>query len=149
MIVKRKLPPLADRRVWLEKAAYLRKENLRYGEELVQLELQQPLPGNCCEVWRSRAFLVQVYKPEHGAQRFTVNRTMVNHLTGGWMAGITWDELQVIKRGIGRGDKDAVEVFPKDKDMVYVANMRYIWILDKPLDFAWRNTEQKAQNGLT
>lgn len=52
---------------------------------------------------------------------------MVQHLDGS--DGITWDDLQWIKRAAGYGDREAVEVYPLDDDVVNVANMRHLWIL--------------------
>ncbi|PRZ51176.1 hypothetical protein BX589_12017 [Paraburkholderia fungorum] len=96
------------------------------------------LPEKLIEVWRSRDFLVQVFAERDGIVRASVNRTSVNSGTDRWLDGITWDELQRIKREIGRGQLDAVEVFPADRDVVNVANMRHLFILADPLPFAWR-----------
>jgi hypothetical protein len=55
-----------------------------------------------------------------------------------------WDTMQRIKNECGYGDFDAVEVYPRDADLVNVANMRHLWVLKRPLGFAWRsgsNTE--------
>ena len=70
--------------------------------------------------------------------RLSVNRTAIEGPR--WKEGVSWDELQAIKRQCGYGDHDAVEVFPRDVDVVNVANMRHLWILDpaQPLPFAWR-----------
>lgn len=88
------------------------------------------------EVWRSRDYLVQVFDEGGGMLRVSVNRT--HAAPGGrWDDGITWDELQQIKREIGRGDSYAVEVYPRDRDVVNVANMRHLWILPKPLAIGW------------
>jgi hypothetical protein len=89
------------------------------------------------EVWRSRDFLVQVFRERHNLERLSVSRTA---LSGDkrWVDGITWDELQRLKRECGRGHLDAVEVFPADRDVVNVANMRHLWVFDQPLDFKWR-----------
>lgn len=43
--------------------------------------------------------------------------------------GITWDDLQWLKAAVGFGDREAVEVFPRDCDVVNVANMRHLWVL--------------------
>lgn len=89
-------------------------------------------------VWRSREFLVQEFlEPAAGVLvRLSVNRTQ---LSGGrWSENITWDELQRIKREVGYGTSDAVEVYPCDADVVNVANMRHLWVLAEPLPFAWR-----------
>lgn len=83
-------------------------------------------------VYRSRRFLVQVFIEQTGITRLSINRTKVKP-DGSWDDGITWDEIQTIKRELGMGDKYAVEVYPRDRDMVNVANMRHVWVLAKPL----------------
>lgn len=94
-----------------------------------------PLPAD--EVWRSRYFLAQVFIEPHGVVRVSVNRVLMGP-GGRWVDGITWDELQGVKRQIGRGDRFAVEVYPADRDLVDVANVRHLWLLPEPLPFAWR-----------
>jgi hypothetical protein len=96
------------------------------------------LPDGLIEVWRSREFLVQVFQEGDGIVRASINRTSVNSGNGRWLDGISWDELQRVKREIGRGHRDAVEVFPADRDVVNVANMRHLWIFTEPLQYAWR-----------
>ena len=76
---------------------------------------------------------------QHGkAATITVNATTVQGSTGEWGDNIPWRELQRIKREVGYGDRDAVEIFPADRDVVNVANMRHLWIVSKPIEFAWR-----------
>ena len=58
---------------------------------------------------------------------------------GRWKDDITWDELQEIKRQAGYGNQMAVEIYPDDLDIVNVANMRHLWILDEPLPIGWKN----------
>jgi hypothetical protein len=43
-----------------------------------------------------------------------------------------------IKNAVGYQDRDAVEVYPSQTDVVNVSNMRHLWILPEKLDFAWR-----------
>lgn len=118
-----------------QRAAYLQQENKRYTAELLPMECNKP--AGCLAVWRSNRFMVQLFAPCHGAQRITVCRTGINVVTGRWLDGITWQEIQNIKRAIGFGERDAVEVYPADVDVVNVANMRHIWLVD-PVAFAWR-----------
>lgn len=89
------------------------------------------------EVWRSRGFLVQVFTEDDGVLRMSVNRTTMES-DGYWTEDITWDEMQELKRKIGRGDKFAVEIYPRDCDIVRVAAMRHLWILPKMLPIGWR-----------
>ena len=58
--------------------------------------------------------------------------------SGRWKDGISWDALQEIKSAVGYGDRDAVEIFPAQKDLVNVANMRHLWIVPESIPFAWR-----------
>lgn len=55
-----------------------------------------------------------------------------------WGSGISWDELQRIKSVLGYSNREAVEIYPRDKQVVNRGNMRHIWILKKPLPFSWR-----------
>lgn len=55
-----------------------------------------------------------------------------------WADEITWDQLQRVKRECGFGEVDAVEVYPRDSDVVNVANIRHLWLMDEPVAFAWR-----------
>lgn len=91
-------------------------------------------------VWRSRDFLVQVY-PDHSPLvlcRLSVLRTTLDAKSGRWVDGITWDELQRIKAEVGYSDHDAVEVYPREIDVVNVANLRHLWVMRGLVSFAWR-----------
>lgn len=88
------------------------------------------------EVWRSRHYLVQVFDEADSVQRLSVCRT--SHNGDSWVDQITWDELMQCKRECGRGDRDALEVYPADRDVVNVANMRHLWLPPAPIPFAWR-----------
>lgn len=95
-------------------------------------------PPGIKEVWRSRDFLVQVYDdPRSGTERMSVCRTFV--FDGNWLAEVSWDDLQRLKRECGRGNLDAVEIFPADADVVNVANMRHLWFVEAAqIPFKWR-----------
>lgn len=51
--------------------------------------------------------------------------------------GLTWDELQAIKRDVGFGDWHGLEIYPPDQQVVNVANIRHIWISPEPLWIGW------------
>ena len=89
------------------------------------------------EVWRSKKWLVILYVEKNGNLRMTVNRATITK-NGKWEAEITWDELMRCKREIGRGEQWAVECFPPDSEVVNVANMRHLFLLDEPPSFGWR-----------
>ena len=90
--------------------------------------------GNRIEVWRSRSFLVQIFSEKTG-ERLTVCRTVVKD--DDWVSDISWDDLQRLKRECGRGNRDAVEVYPADSDLVNAANMRHLWLIGD-LPFKWK-----------
>lgn len=89
-------------------------------------------------LWRSRNFLVQCYQEHDGITRLSVARSEIDPATGRWKDGITWDELQSIKRQVGLAEYMAVEIYPADKDIINVANMRHLWVMRDPLPFAWK-----------
>ncbi len=86
-------------------------------------------------VYKNREHLVQCFQ-ESGAIRLSIN-SVRRKPDGQWKDRITWDELQRIKRLIGYGDLAAIEIYPRDKDIVNVANMRHLWIPDNPITIGW------------
>ena len=99
------------------------------------------------EAHQSSRYFVQLFKEAQGVVRITVNRVEYTLKNGShhWMEGISWDDLQKIKALMGFGDRDAVEVFPADHDVVNVANMRHLWVLPGKLSFCWRNNETEER----
>lgn len=85
-------------------------------------------PPNIKEVWLSRYFLVQVFQENNDIIRLSVSRTMIG-LDGHWEQNLSWDELMEVKRQVGHGNTYGVEVYPPEKDIVNVANMRHLWLL--------------------
>lgn len=86
-------------------------------------------------VWLSRKYLAQVFQ-ESNCLRISINKTSTKG--NRWDDGLTWDELQQIKHDIGYGNMLAVEIYPRDCDVVNVANMRHLWLPEFPLPFGWR-----------
>ena len=121
-----------------EKLKQLERENSQYPDELIGVpksEWPSESPGRIM-VLRSKTFLLQVYK-ENGAIRLSINRTVVDHNMK-WKERISWEQLQELKRQAGYGDQLAVEIYPCDKDVVNVANMRHLWIIEG-LKAGWVN----------
>lgn len=124
----------------------LKQENAKWP--VVPVEVPPPWPGelgqqaNRFRVLRSRFFLIQLFREIVGIVRISVNRTL-RDANNQWKDGITWDELQQIKQQCGYGDREAVEIFPPDRDVVNVANLRHLWVLppELRLPFAWRKVE--------
>jgi hypothetical protein len=131
--------PRADRRA---AETYLQQENAKWPEALKPWPREKwPSAGapGVLAVYRSKGFLVQVfYEPAPVVVRLSILRTAIK-TNGEWQENITWEELQRLKREAGYGNCDAVEVYPDDRDVVNVANMRHLWILQPDsLPFAWR-----------
>lgn len=126
---------------------YLYFENNKYPKDrMVEIPRDQwpkrteDSKANPIAVWRNKYFLVQVYN-EGSRTRITVCRTMID-ASGNYQEDIQWQQLQDVKRMIGFGDRDAVEIFPNEKDVVNVANMRHLWLLEPDeLPFIWRAKE--------
>lgn len=130
----------------------LERDNAKQPEALVQVA-REAWPANyrppgIAEVWRSRGFLVQVYEPVHGAERLSVLRTTVDAAQERWKDGITWDELQRLKRECGRGARWAVEIYPEDAEVVNVGNLRHLWVLPEAPPFAWRAGQPHAERNV-
>jgi hypothetical protein len=88
-------------------------------------------------VFRSRELLVQEFREADNIMRLSINVTRVGG-NGRWEDGITWEDLQAVKDELGYADRDAVEVFPAQGDLVNAANMRHVWVLPYRLPFIWR-----------
>lgn len=87
------------------------------------------------QAWWSRKYLVQAFN-DGGLVRLSICRSKTNGER--WDDGLTWDELQAIKNEVGYSDHDALEVYPRAQDVVNVANIRHLWVMPEPVDFAWR-----------
>lgn len=122
----------------------LERDNLRFPTTLCEVPRSQwPDPyAPQLRVLRSRNFLVQEFAaPPPAVVRLSICRTSL--VGDRWQDGITWDDLQLLKRECGYSDVDAIEIFPSDHDIVNVANMRHLWVMSTPIAFAWRNTSNK------
>lgn len=131
-----------------EQRRQLAIENAGYPKHLITIPSAQwcPVPwddSNRTEVWRSCDFLVQIFAEKHGAERLTICRTRIMGKT--WQDGISWDDLQRLKRECGRAKKWAVEIFPAESDIVNVANMRHLWVLPQAPEFSWQREKEKRE----
>lgn len=120
--------------------SFMHAENRKYGQVLMRVPRAQ-WPHEIKDlflVFRSRDFLVQFFTrtPRPAVCRMTVSRTMID-AKGEWLQGITWDDLMRLKGEAGFGACWAVEVFPPQWEVVNVANMRHLWILEKKPEYAW------------
>jgi hypothetical protein len=116
--------------------------------EVPESEWPPPRPGKGRPqaVWRSERYLALLYgAPPFGGievRRLTVNRVTLGH-DGRWEQNIPWDDLQRCKRETGHGDWYGLELYPRDRDLVNVANMRHLWLLSEPLAIGWFSEERR------
>lgn len=99
-------------------------------------------PDTIAEVWLSSVAMVQVHVDRVG-QEEVVRLSILSpfKFIDGDGGVFSWETLQQLKRECGYGDHDAVEVYPRDCDVVNVANMRHLFLIDG-LPFVWRRKEQ-------
>jgi hypothetical protein len=117
---------------------YISKENKNHHSGyFTGLPVPDSFKDKILKIFRDDKHLVQIYNQD-GHIRISVNRTEIDD-DGNWLQGISWDTLMFIKKEVGYGDFDAVEVYPKEIDVVNVANIRHLFILKEPLDFIWRS----------
>lgn len=124
--------------------ATMRKQAEKWPDHLVPVpESEWPARRSAAypvELWRSRHYLVAVFEEaqvdDRAVWRLSINRVTVG-ADGRWEQGIPWEELQRCKREVGFGDSYALEVYPRDRDVVNVANMRHLWVLSAPLGIGW------------
>jgi len=125
----------------VQKQKYLREENKKWPDVLIPVPPEQwpiaDIRETRIELWRSCDYLVQVFQEPDGILRMSVSVTMIGH-DGEWVQNIPWEDLHELKAEIGRGDLYAIEIYPPDRDLVNVANMRHLWILPEPLPIGWR-----------
>lgn len=117
---------------------YLERQNKKYTSEFIEIskDTWPPHPGEPpIKVFRNNKFLIQVYTEKNNIIRLSICRTTVNKER--FNDGISWDELQSIKNNVGYADLQAIEIFPKERDLVNVANMRHLWVLPYTLEFGW------------
>jgi hypothetical protein len=75
-------------------------------------------PKGFLKAFRNRYFLAQIYEQPKGYLRLSVNSTFRGGFNTRFKDGITWEDLQQIKSELGYGDRLAVEIYPKDCDLV-------------------------------
>jgi hypothetical protein len=122
---------------------YMAEQAARYPAHLVEIPREEWSPEHratthLLRALRSKTHLVQVFNEGHHGVlvRLSINRIGIDS-KGGWLQDIPWEDLQRLKAEAGYGDSDAVEVYPRDKNVVNVANIRHLWIMSEPLAFAW------------
>lgn len=124
-----------------ETRRYMETDNKKYDlRSFTEIPIPEKFIGNPkspFKIFRSRDYLVQLFKDSEHV-RISVNVTRIKD-SGHWEEGISWETLMEIKRLLGYGDFDAVEVYPRDADEVNIANIRHLFILNDSLPFIWRS----------
>ena len=124
-----------------EQRRQLERENARQPARMTLVPREYwpsiHLPPGLESVWRSRGFLAQLYTHEP-VPRLSVSRTSLHG--DRWQDEIAWDDLMRVKSECGFGDRWAVECYPPDSEVVNVANMRHLWLLDAPPTFGWKRS---------
>jgi hypothetical protein len=120
---------------------HLKKQSAKWPAVMTEIPIEEWPAGvrdiKLFKAWRSNRYLAQAFQEREGIIRLSVNRTVLLP-NNEWDDGLSWDELQVVKRQCGFGQALAVEIYPKDIDIVNVANMRHLWILPHGLNFGWK-----------
>ena len=120
------------------------ENNRRYTEVFVEIPRNEIQKIEYCpkKAWRNKRYLACLYEDyTNGYLRLCVQRTTIKD-DGSYEDGISWDKIQEIKNLLGFGDWWGLEVYPSDKDLVNVSNIRHIWLFKEPPAFAWKDTQE-------
>lgn len=140
-----------DRKAFQSVRREFQQECRKHGEEFIKIPDEKTKDIKCDgkrpeACFRNRSFFVMLFMDDcYGTPylRMSVNRTELDN-EGGWKGGITWDELMAVKRGIGFADLWMTEVYPPDEDIVNVANMRHLFLVNQP-PYAWSQKPDEAK----
>jgi hypothetical protein len=132
----------------------LKRDNMEWAAQLAAVPMADwpPIESGTSvrvDVMRSRTFLVQVFGEDGEMLRLSVNRTEWDQRQNRFRDDISWDDLQQLKAEAGYADRVAIEVFPPDRLIVNVANMRHLWILPEGADqmpFVWNGRKSLSEN---
>lgn len=115
----------------------------KYSDNLEEVIFNQDehKPKNLVKAYVSKRYFVQLYQEDNKPLRISIIRNKVN-VSMEWEDNLTWEEIQGIKDDIGFKNYDCVEVYPAHDNIVNVANMRHIWVMDKLLPFSWKKGDK-------
>lgn len=82
-------------------------------------------------VWENDTYSVGAFMDQGFIRLDIIRRDMKD--------GITWDELNWIKNQCGFAEFDACEFFPRQRDVINVANVRHLYITSTPFSVLKRN----------
>jgi hypothetical protein len=107
---------------------FLEKENAKRPDKLTlvaRLDWPYDDDPSRIKVLISKKYAVQIFQEGQNVIRLSCNRTSLNQQNQ-FEDNLSWDELMEIKRQAGYGDQYAVEVYPEDRNIVNVANLRHL-----------------------
>ena len=116
---------------------YISEVNQRFSDKFVEIPSDEIKGCSYApeKAWRNKNYLVYLYH-DREFLRLCVQRTTIKD-DGSFDDGISWDRIQQIKSAVGFGDYWGLEVFPADKALVNVSNIRHIWLFKDRPAFAW------------
>lgn len=89
-------------------------------------------PSSMYEVWQSGPFRCLRSRFRHPVLGAVVH---LSFSRTPWQR-LGWADLQSLKRAMGYGEHEAMQVFPRDADTVDLASVYHLWVLlDVALDF--------------
>lgn len=119
------LPQTGKRNLWRRIKADLSK----YPDELQQIDAPADYDYGAKpkETWCSKSFLVEIFDVNKNWERMRVHRNAFNPTFTAYLDGISWDTVMDLKRECGRGDREAVELFPRDIHSIPF-QVRHFWV---------------------
>ena len=95
-------------------------------------------PRGIARAWRDNRYSVQLFHPVNAGQLGHVERLSIRRHDEA--CDFPWDEIQAIKNRVCGESREAFELFPRQADVVDVANMCHLWVLPEGTiaPFGWR-----------
>lgn len=90
------------------------------------------------QCWEGEDFVASLFSFQ-GASRLSIARKDFSPLA------MSWEELQIVKSQCGFGGIDAVEIYPRDCDIVNTGNVRHLYLMLTPVPFAMRIQPGQSQ----
>lgn len=90
------------------------------------------------QCWEGSGFVAALFSFQ-GASRLSIARIDFSP------EPLSWEDLQSVKSKCGFGMLDAVEVYPRDCDIVNTGNVRHLYLMLTPIPFAMRVQPGQSQ----
>lgn len=107
-----------------------------------------PLPDGCTKVVKNSRWMVFYYRPALTWMGMA-QLIMIRSAAATWEPpkGHSWGDFQRIKNELFGEDAQAVELYPRARDLVDQANLYWLWILHEPKPDAWEQ-HKESQHAL-